>query len=173
MSKIERAQFRAVCKGGKLLFTNVTDLERYSLENEGQLITVLCNVTNTKADKERMINFLHGPIAYCASIGYRKQGFEFTDDVVAIYMLQAELAKEFILNKQTGEQVPCVISISSMTKQRLHQFISDCLFYMETNLQVETPDSASYKLNMNTERNYTRVKNINDNGEAAEKATAT
>lgn len=153
-----QAIFRAVCNKGRFLFFNNFDVERYCVENDGVEVDLSIKHTAKTPEKLRMYNFLHGPLMDAAMRGYTRQGWTSVDKVKARYMLQAELAKEEMYNSKTGEVQVYLIDLSSMSKARLLKFIQDCIFFIETELETETPDSEEWKAKQLTGKNYKQVK---------------
>lgn len=151
------AIFKCNCKNGKLLFHNVYDLERYATLNEGEELIVSFKPLAKVGVKVRMYAFYHGPLLDCAMIGYIRQGYEGLDKVKVDYLLRAEFAKDFLV-KPNGEAIPIMLDKRQMTKDRLFKFITDCLFFIETELEMEVPDSQEYLINKSTSRNFKRIK---------------
>jgi hypothetical protein len=156
--KTTEAIFRATPKNSKLTWHNIYDLERFLTENEGIELTITMKQTSKLSEKIRMFNFLFGPLLECAVIGYTRAGYEGMDKVKARYKLQAELAKGEIYNAKTGKTEIYLLELSGMSKARLLQFIQDCIFYLEAELQMEVPDSDAYKLKKLTGREMKIVK---------------
>ncbi len=152
------ALFTAIPKNGKLWFSNVEDLFKYCVENEGIELAINVKHLAKLPEKLRMFSFLFGPLMDTAVRGYTRQGWEGIDKVKARYMLQAEYAKEDVFNPKTGEVKTTLIDLKSMSKARLHKFISDCIFHLETHLEVEPPDAEAFKIKKLTGRDFKSVK---------------
>lgn len=90
--------------------------------------------------------------------GYTRQGWEGMDKVKARYMLQAEFAKEDVFNPRTGEVKISLIDLKDMSKARLHKFITDCIFYIETELETQAPDAEAWKMKKITGKDFNTVK---------------
>lgn len=151
------AIFKATCKSGKLLFHNTYDLEKYSLHSDGEEVIVSIKPLAKTGQKIRMYSFYHGPLLDCAVMGFSRQGYEGVDKVKADYLLRAEFAKDFLL-KPNGEAIPIMLDKRQMTKDRLNKFLTDCLFFIETELEMTVPDSEEYKANKGSKRNFSRIK---------------
>lgn len=144
MAKPE-AILRITPKNGKPIFDNRYDSERFFLEKEG--ISLICEIREESklSEKQKMFNYLFGPLAKCAARGWTFAGWEGVDPVKAIYMLQAEFAKEQSYNKITKEIKVTPESLAGMSKSRLLKFITDCIYFLEIELKQTVPDSAEYK----------------------------
>lgn len=151
------AIFKALASKGKILYNNIYDLEKYCLENDGTEIMVSIKPFAKTGPKLRLYAYYHGPLLDYALKAYSSAGYEGMDKVKVDYMLRAEFAKDFIL-KPDGEAIPIMLDKSKMTKERLTKYVSDCLFHLEQEFQMEPPDSESYKINKATGRNFTQVK---------------
>lgn len=151
------AIFRALCKNGKLFFHNSYDVERYCQDNEGEDLIVNMKPMAKTGQKMKMYAFYHGPLLDCALLGYNRQGYEGLDKVKVDYLLRAEFAKDFLL-KPNGESIPIMLDKRQMTKDRLTKFITDSIFFIESELEMEIPDSQEYKINKGSSRNFKRIK---------------
>lgn len=151
------AIFRALCKNGKIIYHNTFDVERYAQMNEGEDLIINMKPMAKTGQKVRMYAFYHGPLLDCAMLGYIRQGYEGLDKVKVDYLLRAEFAKDFLV-KPNGEAIPIMLDKRQMTKDRLFKFITDCLFFIETELEMEVPDSQEYLINKSTSRNFKRIK---------------
>jgi hypothetical protein len=149
--------FHATSKNGKLLFHNIYDSERFLRQYEDLPMIVTMKPFAKTGAKMRMYAFYHGPLLDCAMIGFNNQGYEGIDKVKADYLLRAEFAKDYI-KKPNGEYVVHVIDKSNMTKDRFVKYLTDCIMFIEQELQMEIPDSEAYKMKKETGRNYTTVK---------------
>ncbi len=149
------AQLKATPHKGKLVFANLNDFDRYMKEMDGIELDVNMNPSAKTGEKQRMYHFLFGPLAEAAMRGYTRQGWEGMDKVIAVYKLRAELAKDFIYNAITKEHEPYLIELKRMDKARLLKFIQDAIFFIESKLETETPDSQSWKSYQITGRKFT------------------
>lgn len=139
------AIFSATPKKGKLIFDNLIDVEDYCIENENVDLVVSIKHASKTSQKQKMYNFLHGPILDYAVVGYTRAGYELMDKVKALYKLKAEFGKEVLFNTKTGNEEYYFIELSKAPKARLLKFIQDCIFYLESELEQRVPDSQEYK----------------------------
>lgn len=145
------------CRGGKPLFKNQEDLYRYCVEHEGEeIIASLRPKVNTPA-KKKMFAFYHANVLQCAMIGYTAAGYPGMDTVKADYLLRAELAKDFI-EKPDGSYEPVMLDKRNFTKARLLKYLQDCIFFIESDLQVRVPSADEYRAAIATGRNFIDVK---------------
>lgn len=139
------AIFYATPKRGRLIFDNLIDIECYCIENEGIDLVISIKHASKTSQKQKMYNFLHGPILDYAVVGYTNAGYEMMDKVKALYKLKAEFGKEVMFNTKTGEDEYYLIELSRASKKRLLKFIQDCIFFLEAELNQKVPDSTEYK----------------------------
>jgi len=151
------ALFTAMCSKGKLVFYNTYDLERFCLENDGTEMIITIKESSKLSQKLKMYAFYHVAILDCAVRAYTNAGYPGIDKVKADYLLRAEFAKDFI-EKPNGEFVPIMIDKRNMSKGRLHKFLSDCLFFLESEFSQEVPNAEEFKLKKATGRNYKEAK---------------
>lgn len=142
--------FKALAKDGKFMYPNGSQdvgnyLKELSTEPEGTELLVTMKPLAKVSQKIRMYAYLFGPLLDSAMRGYVYLGYNGIDKVAARYKLQAEFAKAELYNEKTKQTEIYLIDLSSMTKARLLQFITDCIFYIEEHLQQTIPDSAEYK----------------------------
>lgn len=138
--------FSAIPQQGKLVFLNIYDLERYCMENDGIELHISIKHASKLSEKMRMFAYLFGPLMDTAVRGFTRQGWVGMDKVKARYELQSMFCKEEMYNALTGETKVYLIELSSMPKARLLKFIQDIIIFMEQELEVEAPDSETYKM---------------------------
>ena len=139
------AIFSATPKRGRLIFDNLIDLEAYCIENDGIDLTVSIKHASKTSQKQKMYNFLHGPVLDYAVMAYTRAGYGLMDKVKALYKLKAEFGKDVMFNTKTGQEEYFLIELSRASKARLLKFIQDCIFYLESELDQRIPDSQEYK----------------------------
>jgi len=152
------AIFTATPKNVKLVFENQRDFDRYLLENDGIPLTITLKHSSKLSEKQAMYAYLYGPLLDCAVIGYTRAGYEMIDKVCALYKLKAEFGKDFVYNGKTKMHEPYLIELSGVSKARLLKFIQDSVFFLERDLQQETPDSSAWKNYQLTGRKFSSVK---------------
>lgn len=139
-----------------IIWDNDEDLKKYLTEHAGERLFIHIEPEAQLSEKMQMYAFLHKVIYPCAVIGYTACGYEGVDNVKADFMLRAEFAKDFV-KKPNGEYQVIVLDKRNMTNVRLHKFMSDCIFFIENDLQTRVPDSETYKLNKATGNNFEKV----------------
>lgn len=152
------AIFNAKAVNGKLVFDNIEDLYKYCIEQEGIVHNVSLKPIAELSEKTLMFNFLFGPVITCAVNGFTAAGYEGVDKVKARYMLEAEFCKAEIYNSRTKTVDIYTESVAHMSKKRLHKFITDVLFFLETELGQRVPDAEAFKARLESGRNYESVK---------------
>lgn len=139
------AIFTLLSKNGKGIPLNPSDWTTYMLENDGEEIYCTLKQKSKVSPKMRLYAYLFGPLMSSAVAGFYRHGYPGIDKVSARYKLQAEFAKAELFNEKTGQMEFYLEDLSSMTKARLLQFVTDCVLFIENNLEQKVPDSAEYK----------------------------
>ena len=134
------------------------DLLLYLQEKGGIPQIVTFKDANLTSEKIQLYAYLFGPVMRCAMEGFSSAGYEGVDKVKARYMLEAELCKAESYNAKTGKTTIYIESISGMSKARLHKFVTDVLFFLETELGQKVPDAEMWKLKLKTGRDYLKSK---------------
>lgn len=150
------AIFKAIPQRGRLTFLNLYDIERYCLENEGVELIVHMKEAAKTAPKMLMYAYYHCVILDSFIRGATRAGHSGIDKVTADYMLRADFAKDFVKGLD-GVYKPILLDKSRMSKTRLHKFLQDSIFYIESNFEVEIPDSQAYKINKETGRDFKKT----------------
>lgn len=88
-------------------------------------------------EKERMYAYYHTVIIEVARLFLRDSG-EQADEYDADIFLKSMFAKKHVINPHTKEEYIVLIDKKDMSRKRLHEFISDCIFYLE-HLGYEVP----------------------------------
>lgn len=154
--KVPEIVFSATGTGGKIKWSNPEDLEKYLIEHDGEKLFVHIEPEAQLSEKTAMYAFLHRVVYPCAVIGYTACGYSGIDNVKAEYLLKAEFSKDFI-KKPNGEYQVIILDKTKMTKARLHKFMSDCIYFIESELQMTVPDSETYKLNKLNGNNFEKI----------------
>jgi len=128
---------------GRLNPYNKPDFEKYILENEGIELIGHFEESANSSEKMKLYAYFNGPLLGAAMAGYRKKGYT-GDKVVCAYRLLAELAKKTVVNPNGKVEVQ-VMRQSDMSVKRYHQFICDCILFLEQELDMEAPDAQTYK----------------------------
>lgn len=154
--KVPEVIFQACGVDGELVFSNPQDLTGFLMEHPEEVLLVHIELEAQTSAKMRMYAYYYRVILPCAVIGYTTAGYEGIDNVHADYLLRAEFAKDYI--KKGNDYVPIVLDKRNMTKPRLHKYMSDCIFFIENQLQQRVPDSEEYKINKQHGGNFQTVK---------------
>jgi len=157
-SKVPEVIFKAFAKEGKIRFTDPEDLYKYCIEHDGEELFVYLKESNKASDKMKMYAFYYVNILQCAVIGFTSVGYEGIDIVKADYLLRASFAKDFI-QKPDGSWIPIMLDKRNMSKNRLLKYITDCIFFIENELQITVPSSDEYKVQIKTGQNFKKVRN--------------
>lgn len=115
-------------------------------------------------EKLQMYAFYRGPLMDVAVECFTAAGYEGVDKVVAHYLLQAQCAKDFVIDAN-GNEKPYTISMSDMITKRLHKYIQDCIFFLESELGAQNiPDAEIYKNKERTGHSFKSVKHLPRDG---------
>ena len=122
-----------------------SDFRSYLLDHRGQDMIMTLSPAAKTPEKERMYAFYHKVVLGAAIQAFTDAGWEAVDKVKADYMLKAECARGIMYNKLTGEEDVFLEDKSAMTKDRLHKYISDCIYLLETELMTKVPDGDGFR----------------------------
>lgn len=147
---------------GQMYIKTGSDLAKYLFEKDGVKQLVSFKDYASASEKERSFAFLFGPVMNSAVQGYTFAGHEGIDKVKARYMLEAEFCKAESYNPKTGKTTIYTESVSGMGVKRLHKFITDVLFFLETELHQTVPDAEAFKMRVKTGKDYESVKPTKD-----------
>ena len=124
----------------------------------GQELILEIKPASKSVEKQQMYAYYRGPLMDVAVMAFTDAGYEGVDKVKAHYLLQANCAKDFIVDPHGIEEY-FVISMADMTKKRLHKYISDCIHLLQAELNVqEIPDAEMYRYNEETGHQFKNVK---------------
>ena len=126
----------------ELLMKN--ELTSYLIENIDVELIVTVQPKAKVPEKLRMYAYYRGPLLDVAMRGLVKAGYEGMDKSKAHYFLTSYCAKDVMIRK--GVEHTYIMSVGDMSKKRLHQFIVDCIHFIEANLEITNiPDAEEYK----------------------------
>jgi hypothetical protein len=157
-NKLPEVIFTALSKDGALSFTTKEQLSAFCREHDQEELLVYLKPAAKGSEKMKLYAFYHVNVLQCAVMGYTYAGYPGIDAVKADYLLRAEFAKDFI-QKPDGTYIPVMLDKRGMTKARLLKYVTDCIFFIETELQQRVPESEEWKLKVKTGRNFKRVTN--------------
>lgn len=156
------AIFQLIPKDARLPFDYDSDFNKYLLEKEGVKQLVTLKDYASSSEKERLYAYLFGPVMKCAVDGFTASGESGIDKVKARYVLEAMFCKAESYNSKTGKVTIYTESVSAMGIKRLHKFISDVLFFLESELQQKVPDAEAFKMRLKSGRDYESINKRND-----------
>jgi len=116
----------------------------------GQEMTVEMKRSVSIPEKQKLYSFYHRVILSVAMEYYRACGYHEADKVFCDYMLKAQCGKDIMYNHKTGEEEVFLLDKSRMNKKRLHQFVTDCISFLEIDCGYIVPDSASFVAEIQT-----------------------
>ena len=107
-------------------------------------VTVEMKLSVSVPEKQKLYSFYHRVILGIAMEYYRACGYHEADKVFCDYQLKAQCGKDIMYNHKTGEEEVFLLDKSRMNKKRLHQFVTDCISFLEIDCGYIVPDSASF-----------------------------
>jgi len=124
------------------------DLQTFLRGNIGNSITVTMEVTANISEKRKLYSYYHKVILNVAMQVFTNDGYEAMDKVKADYLLKAECAKDYMYNAKTDREEPYLLDKSRMNKQRLIEYVTACITFLEVEKGARVPDSSSYKMDL-------------------------
>lgn len=148
---------------GKLVFVNQLDLQKYCLEMKNKELIVEIKEFNHNGVKSAMYAYYHAVVLKSAEQGYRDTG-DPCDVVECDFRLRSRFAKTFRKSEE-GEHIIVLEDKREMNKEKLSQFINDCIIWIEANFNCKVPDSESYLMEKKHGKKMTSVKGKKSNFE--------
>jgi len=125
------------------------DFIEYLMAMRGTSIDLSIQPSAITAEKLKMYAYYQQVILSVAIDCFTDLGWEGIDEVSADELLKTQVAKEFVLNTKTGEQMIFLEPKRKMTKARLIKFINDCIVFLES-LGHRVPEAGEYKTKLLT-----------------------
>jgi hypothetical protein len=125
------------------------DFIEYLMAMRGTAIDLSIQPSAITSEKLKMYAYYQKVILSVAIECFTDIGWEGVDEVSADEILKTQVAKEFIHNPLTGEEMMFVEPKAKMTKDRLIKYINDCILFLES-LGWRVPESDEYKAKMLT-----------------------
>lgn len=119
------------------------DFIDYLSENAEVELYVQIQHKASLTEKELMYAYYHRVVLGIAISALTDAGYELMDKVKADYILKSHCAVGTMI--KNGEEVIYLEDKARMPKKRLYKYISDCIFFLESELGVRVPSSESYK----------------------------
>lgn len=128
-----------ICTEKGLEVLNTESTIAYSKANVGKKFFASPRLEELYTEKEKLYAFYYGPVLSTAMKAYGHAGYIGVDKVAADHMFGAEFLKDYITGPN-GEKIPTILSKSKISKDRLYQFIQDCINHLEINMGHIVPD---------------------------------
>lgn len=125
--------------------------------NLGKKVLLSAKLASDVSEKDKLFAYYYKVIVPRAVIGYTDSGYEGMDKVSADYMLSAELLKGYVKDPD-GNYIPTVISKSTITKDRLYKFVTDCIHIIESRFGLPVPDASEYLESIRSNRKLKKAK---------------
>ena len=135
-----------VTKDGKII-RDMEQEQRFALHHDDQKIMISYRPYGDMTNKERLFNFLFGPLLQCLTNELHDRGFEGSKNDFYRAM-KSRYASEPWLNPLTGkeEQQTLDFSSDSTTSGQLCDFVNDIVLFIEKDLDAEAPSSDEWKV---------------------------
>lgn len=148
-------------KLGDLL--NNQDFIDYLTEKAGvEQVLNLGDKKNLKG-KAAMYAYYQKVLIPLAVEAYTNAGYPMMNDLVADYKLKAQCATSFTIDPE-GNQEAFMEDKSSMSKKRLHKYLTDSIFHLENDLGVnKVPGAEEFKSKQQTGYSFSSVIKPNTN----------
>jgi len=136
----------AVTKDGKII-RDMAQEERFALHYPDQKIMLHYRPYGDMAQKERMFNFIHGPLLQCLANELHDRGFEGSENDFFKAMKSRYASKPW-LNPLTGKEETVTLDFSSdsTTSGQLCEFLNNIVLFIEKDLGAEAPSSDEWKV---------------------------
>lgn len=95
------------------------------------------------SEKQMMYNYYHGVILAVAISALENIGWEGMNKIKADHVLKSQCAVGIMI--KNGREHEYLEDKSRMPKKRLHKFITDCIFFLESELGCKVPSSEPFK----------------------------
>ena len=154
---MSKAIFEAMPEHGRLTF-NTKDARDYLLEKEGVPQYITMQDADKISKKLKMYNYLYKVVYPAAVNAFRHHGYEGANTAWVDHKLKSWFAMKSLETKEgeTDEYYP--EDKGSMSKDRLHKYLSDCIFFVEKELDCRVPDATEYKIYQQSGRKYKKIK---------------
>lgn len=138
------AQFRFKPKDGKFNFNNPHHVEMFLRQNEGTPMIATLKEEAVTAEKQRMYAYFEVVVKPIAMDFFSKE-WEGIDEYTAEENLKLLFAKKGeVVSNITGEVKIVLWNKRDMPKARLHKFLTDCIFFLESHGWT-VPEADTYK----------------------------
>lgn len=132
-------------RGATLYYRNPEDVVKYLNCNLGKIVLVEIKPKSRSTEKALMYAYYQKAVIPATILALVNDGFTGVDEVVADAYLKQSIAQLISINPKTGKTIPYSEDKHSMTKERLHKYISDCIFLLEERHGMQVVDSQEYK----------------------------
>jgi hypothetical protein len=120
------------------------DFLDYLTHSEGQEIFLQLSPAVKTSEKQLMYAYYHGPLLSVAMQAFEDAGYEMMNKLKTDYLLKVQCAASTMV--RNGKEEPYLEDKGAMTKDRLRKYITDCIFFLESELDVmNIPDAEEYK----------------------------
>lgn len=129
----------------KMMFRSQEDIDKYLSCNIGKTVLIEIKPKSKSTEKALMYAYYQKAIIPATILALSNDGFTGVDEVVADAYLKQSIAQLISINPKTGKTIPYSEDKHTMTKERLHKYISDCIFLLEERHGMQVVDSQEYK----------------------------
>lgn len=128
-----------------LLFRDAEGFRKYCKVNVDKTVVVEIKPKSKTTEKILMYSYYQKAIIPATILALTDDGFTGVDEVVADAYLKQSVAQLISINHTTGKTIPYAEDKHNMTKERLHKYLSDCIYLLEERHGRQVIDSQEYK----------------------------
>ena len=132
---------------GKIVWEHDDQVHTYLDKYIGRRLVFDISPADSKSKKKRMYDYYHKAILDAAMLAFTAMGWQSMDKYKADILLKNECAKDVFINEDTGEEVVFTLDKKTMSKERLHKFLSDCIIFLEIECGIIVISGEEWKLN--------------------------
>lgn len=126
-----------------------TDFINYLKHMQGEVIILSMEPASVKSEKEKMYAYYQKVVLSVAVLMFNDLGWEGIDKDSADEQLKKILAKDYVININTGEKIIKQKPKSRMPKQELRNYIHQCILLLEGE-GYKVPEADEYKSELQT-----------------------
>lgn len=120
-------------------------LKKFIAMNHGKEMILTLKNFSKSSEKQLMYSYYQKAVIGCTIIALTNDGWESVDDIIADSFLKQQVAQKLGYNKKGDVVIKYEEDKRSMSKERLHKYISDCIMFLENTFSIQVPDSQEYK----------------------------
>lgn len=137
--------------------------EEYINQHKGK--TLIFDIIDPSAlsGKAKLFNYYNGVFLPVATRAFRDAGYNFDDSATDAFLMNQFGRSVFYKSteqNEDGEELHLPTSKSSWTKQKLSDYVDDCIVFLLQELGAEAPDSVEYLKDIEKKKTFQNLKNL-------------